>query len=94
MTTSGGAHFTGQQFKTWQRICDDINIVRFPSALDAELDAMVKEIEDAMYANRSEYNPDIIFRDGKFMNYTVSDEELKTIISEHYQNMQRLLDES
>ncbi|MCH5353608.1 MAG: hypothetical protein J1E06_09105 [Acutalibacter sp.] len=86
MTTSGGAHFTGQQFKTWQRICDDINIVRFPSALDAEL--------DAMYANRSEYNPGVIFRDGKFMNYTVSDEELKTIISEHYQNMQRLLDES
>ncbi|MCH5353606.1 MAG: hypothetical protein J1E06_09095 [Acutalibacter sp.] len=89
----GGAYFTGQKLEAWQRICEDINIVRFPSALDAELDAMMKDIEDAMYAYRLSEGG-VIFRNGEFMKGSVSDEEMKSIISKHYQNMQRLLDES
>ena len=89
----GGAYFTGQKLEAWQRICEDINIVRFPSPLDAELDAMMKDIEDAMYAYRLGEGG-VIFRNGEFMKGSVSDEELRTIISQHYQAMQRLLDES
>ena len=90
---TSGHLFPAKPFRDWQRICDDINIVRFLSPLDTELNAMMEEIEDAMYTYRNPYS-DIIQRNGDFINYTISDEELKTIISKHYQAMQRLLDES
>ena len=94
ITYSGGAHFSGKELETWQRVCDDINSVRFLSPLDTELNAMMEDVEDAMHTERSPYDPDYIMRDGQFINYTVTDEEIRAIISEHYQNMQRLLDES
>ena len=90
---SGTTQFTGTQFRDWQRVCDDINMVRFLSPLDTELNAMMEEIEDTMYTYRNPYS-DIIQRNGDFINYTISDEKLKAIISQHYRNMQRLLDES
>ena len=91
---SGGAEFTGQKLEHWQRVCDDINVVRFLSPLDTELNALMEDVEDAMYTEPNPYNPDYIIRDGKFINYTVTDEEIRAIVSEHYRNMQRLLDES
>ena len=89
-----GADFSGRQLETWHRVCEDINIVRFLSPLDTELNAMMEDIEDAMGTYRNEYNPDYIMRDGRFMSGSISDEKIKEIISGHYQNMQRLLDES
>ena len=94
-----------EEFKDWpqaldeldrdfQRICEDINVVRFPSPLDSEIDAMMMEIEDTMLTVYSPYNPDYIIRDGQFIFESISDEELERIVSEHYQTMQRLLDES
>ena len=80
--------------RDFQRICEDINVVRFPSPLDSELDAMMMEIEDTMLTVYSPYNPDYIIRDGQFIFESISDEELERIVSEHYQTMQRLLDES
>ena len=90
---SGTMEFTAEKYAQWQRICEDINIVRFPSALDDQLDRMMGEIEDAMYTYRSPYSGAII-RNGQFLQYSLSDEELREIISKHYQQMQRLLDES
>ena len=80
--------------RDFQRICEDINVVRFPSPLDSEIDAMMMEIEDTMLTVRSPYNPEVIWRDGQFIFESISDEELERIVSEHYQTMQRLLDES
>ena len=89
---SGTMEFTAEQFAQWQRICEDINIVRFPSALDDQLDRMMGEIEDTMYTYRAPSGA--IIRNGQFLQYSLSDEELWEIISKHYQQMQRLLDES
>ena len=83
-----------KQFENWQRVCADINIVRFPSALDAELDSMIKDIEDTMLTVYSPYNPDYIVRDGQFIYESIADEELEEIVSKHYQQIQHLLDES
>ena len=92
-TRGGPLEFTAEKYAQWQRICEDINIVRFPSALDNQLDLMMMEIEDAMYTYRNPYSG-IIMRDGQFLQGSLSDEELREIISKHYQQMQRLLDES
>lgn len=85
--------FTKEQYETWRRICEDINIVRFPSPLDMELDNMMMGIEDAMLeslpADEERYP-----RDHRLADCTISDETLTEIVSEHYRQMQRLLDES
>ena len=82
-----------EEYPAWQQLCEDINIVRFPSPLDAELDNMMMDIEDAMMeslpADVEKYP-----RDGRLADCTISDERLEEIISEHYHQMQRLLDES
>ena len=85
--------FTEEQYDMWRRICEDINIVRFPSPVDAELDAMMTDIEDKMTESLP---PDVprYPRDERLADCTISDEELERIVSEHYQTMQRLLDES
>ena len=85
--------FTEEQYEMWRRICEDINIVRFPSPLDKELDNMMMDIEDAMLeslpADEERYP-----RDARLADCTISDEKLEEIISEHYRQMQRLVDES
>ncbi|MCH5352766.1 MAG: hypothetical protein J1E06_04785, partial [Acutalibacter sp.] len=84
---------TPKQYETWLRICEDINIVRFPSPLDRELNAMMRDIEDPTLVSRY---PDGFIRlsGGRFANFDVTGEEVDSIVSEHYRNMQRLLDES
>ena len=91
---SGTTQFTGTQLRDWQRVCDNINIVRFLSPLDTEFNAMMEDVEDALGTYTDEYNLDFVIRDGRFISGTISDENLKAIISKHYQAMQRLLDES
>ena len=87
------SEFDAQKFAQWQRIYEDINIVRFPNALDAELDAMMMDIEDSMYTYRHPASGNIM-RDGQFLQGSLSDEELKEIVSKHYKEMQKLMDES
>lgn len=89
----GHMHLTEKQYENWIRTCDDINVVHFPSQMDVELDNMMKEIEDAMYTYRNPYS-DIIQRNGEFIKYTISEGELREIVSQHYRQMQHLLDES
>ena len=85
--------FNEEQEDTWHRICKDINIVRFPSLLDKELDSMMMDIEDTMMESLPA-DPERTRRDGRLADCTISDEKLAEIISEHYRQMQRLLDES
>lgn len=85
--------FNEEQEETWHKICEDINIVRFPSPLDYELDSMMADIEDAMMESLPP-DPERSFRDGRLAECTISDEKLEEIISEHYRQMRRLLDES
>ena len=87
------SEFDARTFAQLQRIYEDVNIVRFPSALDAELDAMMMDIEDSMYTYRHPASG-IIMRDGQFLQGSLSDEELKEIVSKHYKEMQKLMDES
>ena len=82
-----------EEYPAWQRICEDINIVRFPSPLDAELDNMMMDIEDAMIESLPA-DVERYYRSGQLADCTISDERLTEIISEHYHQMQRLLDES
>ena len=85
--------FKEERFEHWQKACEDINIVRFPSPLDEELDTMMKEIEDAMYTYRNPISG-IIQRNGEFTKGRLTDEELLEIVSRHCQEMRRLIDES
>ena len=97
-TTPGKQIFGGRPFSEtlcmeWQRACEDINIVRYPSAIDAELDSMMDEIEDTMFLCRNEYSG-LPMRDEKILQGSLTDEELMEIVSKHYQQIQHLIDES
>ena len=86
--------FSPEQFENWQRVCADINVVRFPSALDTELDAMMAEIQSVMMKVHDP-NGELYAKDSwQFIYGAISDEELAEIVSRHYQQMQRLLDET
>ena len=89
----GGTEFTPEQYDNYLRALEDINVVRFISPLDVELNAMMKDIEDKIAETLP---PDVesYRRDERLADCTISDEELERIVSEHYQTMQRLLDES
>ena len=89
----GHMRLTDRQYENWMRICDDINVVRFPSQMDAELDAMMQEIEDSMFLCENPYSG-VIQRDERILQGSVTDEELAEIVSKYYQQMQKLLDES
>ena len=90
----GSSYIQLEQFDLWQEVCEDINVVRFPSPLDMELDSMMMEIEDTMGVYYNPYNSELILRDGRFITGDITDGELREIVSKYYQRMQRLVDES
>lgn len=93
MQVHGGQPFSETLDTEWKRACEDVNIVRYPSAIDAELNSMMQDIEDTMFLCVNPYSG-IILRDEQILQGSITDEELREIVSGHYQQMQHLLDES
>ena len=93
MQVHQGAPFSETLDTEWKRACADINIVRYPSPIDAELNSLMQDIEDSMFLCENPYSG-IIQRDERILQGSITDEELRKIVSEHYQQMQHLLDES
>ncbi len=88
---------TTQQYEEWLRACGSVTAVRYPSALDAELSAMMEDIQKEMFNSCPGIDPEkdrYLYASPLFIEGEISDEKLAEIVHTHYQKMERMLDES
>lgn len=92
MHYAGLLQFSEQQLEEWLRVCDDVNIVRFPSPLDQEINEMTEEIETAMMENYpASQEPG---ESWQYVKGSIDEEQMKQIIHKHYETMEHLLGEA
>ena len=84
--------FSEQQLEEWLRVCDDVNVARFPSPLDQEIHEMTEEIEAAMMeAYPPSQEPG---ESWQYVKGSINEEQMKQIIHKHYETMEHLLGEA
>lgn len=75
--------------ESWEKVCEEINAVHFPSPVDTEISKLQLEIETVM---RDSYDPQA--RMDEFIKGSISDEQLESIIHDHFATIRKLLDEA
>lgn len=88
---------TVQQYDEWVRACGSISAARYPSALDAELNRVMEDVQKEMFHTRPDIDPEedwYLYATPLFLGGEISDEKLSEIVHAHYEKMERLLDES
>lgn len=80
--------FTENTLAEWQKACEEIGVVHYPSPVDSTINQMVTEIEVTMRSSKSE------LRAEEFALGTISKDELAVIVENYYKTILRQLDES
>lgn len=80
--------FTENTLAEWQKACEEIGVVHYPSPVDSTINQMVTEIGVTVRGSNSE------LRAEEFALGTISKDELAEIVESYYKTILRQLDES